>query len=490
MDNTNNNSINNSQIQPTNPVVIPNAPPTTDLNALVGSFQNTIPTLETGVTNAEGAVTNTQNDILTLSKQLEGQTADQINAENAQGLPVLNKDLLELQKKARQQETEYLSAFVNQEGKQNTRAETTVAQQNLQRQNAIDVMLTNSLIQSKQGDVKYAQDIADRAIKLKYDPIRQSIETKLKFYDINKDNLSRADKKLFDEKSKQWDLQLKEVDKLEEFQKTALNNAMLNNAPQSVLQSISRAGSIEDITKLGSTYLQSPADKLDLQIKRAQLTKLNQELSTKNTDVGDLVKIGGKDYIRYKDGTISEPVLPDAADTGVVVSRLDEKLKTLGKLTNPSVGLATSAGSLRGAPIPFLAKGKINDWRADAVNIIQKLTVDELGRVKSDGVTFGALSNGERQAVGDAATALSAASIRDKDGNPTGRFKMSEKKVIEEFNKIKQGYELDFQKRTGIPYADYINNPNAIKNKVADDFIDQSATALQNNSYYGNYTTN
>lgn len=475
----------NSDLQPTTPLNIPSLTPDTlpGVISANNSLQNQVNTQNQITTNAQTNQNSQLNDLTNLQTMLGNQTSDTIAKQEELGLPQMNKDLSALQALQTQQTAQYLGGLNTIDSKNISNQARSSGEIALQRQHGIDSLITSSQIQAKQGNIDAAEITVKNAIDSKYAPILNQIE-------IKKTLLKDATDKASTERKAQLALQEKLIDKIGEFQKTALNNAILNNAPQDVLQSISRAGSIQDITKLGSKYIQSPVDKLDLQIKQAQLSKLNQELKTKNTDTGEIVKIGGKDYIRYKDGTISEPVLPDAADTGVVVSRLDEKLKTLGKLTTPSVGLATSAGSLRGAPIPFLAKGKINDWRADAVNIIQKLTVDELGRVKSDGVTFGALSNGERQAVGDAATALSAASIRDKDGNPTGRFRLSEKKVIEEFNKIKQGYELDFQKRTGIPYAEYINNPDAIKNKVADDFIDQSATALQNNSYYGNYTTN
>ena len=103
-------------------------------------------------------------------------------------------------------------------------------------------------------------------------------------------------------------------------------------------------------------YLMSPAERLDLQLKGLQVQKLQDEISTINPDAGELVKIGGQDYIRYKDGTISDPILPGAKDLSLVSSRLTDKINTLENLTKPSVGIATSAGSLRGAPIPFLAK--------------------------------------------------------------------------------------------------------------------------------------
>jgi DNA-binding transcriptional ArsR family regulator len=271
-------------------------------------------------------------------------------------------------------------------------------------------------------------------------------------------------------------------------------NAQQGNAPQSLIDKarkvLESGGKRNDVSNILGKYGLTLADRLDLEIKRKTLDKLEQELNKSNPDFGELVKINGKDYIRYKDGTISEPVLPEAKDTEVVVSRLDNKIKEIDRLTafNGGVGLATSAGSLRGAPIPFLFKGKINDWRANIKNLTSKLTVDELGRVKSDGVTFGQLSNGERLAVGEAATALNAAMITRGSGDDkkaTGRFKMSEPEVLRQLNIIKDAYLLDFERRTGVNYAEYQANPDVLKNKLADEFIDKYETALEVNNYGG-----
>jgi hypothetical protein len=343
-----------------------------------------------------------------------------------------------------------------------------------------------SVIQmARQGKYDSAKAIADRAVSVRLEQQKNELDALKLNYEENKDIFDKTEQRAFDSlyADRKRKLDKEEAD-LKEISDLSLE-ALKEGAPASVATQMRSAKTVEEAMKIGGKYIGS----FDRQLKSLQIQKLKSELAT-NSDAGDLVKINGKDYIRYKDGTISEPVLPEASDTAVVVSRLDNKLSTLDKLLNPSVGLATSAGTLRGAPVPFLFKGKINDWRADAINVVQKLTVDELGRVKSDGVTFGALSNGERQAVGDAATALGAASRRDKEGNPTGKFKMSEKKVIQEFQKIYDGYALDFERRTGIKYSDYKNNPEVVKQKIADDFIDMTTGSIINNTIYGGYPTN
>lgn len=368
-------------------------------------------------------------------------------------------------------------------------------------QQEIDRLERQSL--SKQADIailgnaakgRYdtARDIAQRKVESAVAPLKAELDAKKFIYENNSALFSKAELSKLDSLIKADERKIETKEKELEKANTMILNALQGKAPSDLItkaQTALNAGkNSTEVAKILGNYSLSLSDRLDTQLKQAQLNKLNTELTT-NTDAGELVKINGKDYIRYKDGTISDPILPEAGDIETVVSRIDNKLQTLGKLVVPSVGLSTSAGSLRGAPIPFLFKNRINDWRADAINIIQKLTVDELGRVKSDGVTFGQLSNGERQAVGDAATALGAASIRDDEGNPTGRFKMSEAKVIEEFQKIYDGYALDFSRRTGVSYDEYKQNPDILKTKIADDFIDSAGTALEAN-LYGGYSTN
>jgi len=433
---------------------------------------------------------------------LSGQDQALADAQKEQGLPQLKQELQTLNSQILKKQAELaqddvrLVANMRAEERRDTLLPFAQSAQNklagdaqiVRALKSSEIGVLNASVLAKQGDIALAKETATEAVNLKYAPFKDAIAIGKAQLEAIKPFLDDAEKKQAKALDLKANLALKEIDKVSDFQKTILNNAISSNAPASVINAINRATTIEEVSTAGKGYLQSASDKLELAIKGKQLAKLTQELS-KNSDAGELVKIGGKEYIRYKDGTISEPVLPEAKDTGAVISRLDNKLKTLTNLLKPSVGLATSAGSLRGAPIPFVAKNAINNWRADAINVIQKLTVDELGRVKSDGVTFGALSNGERQAVGDAATALGSASIRDKDGNPTGRFKMSEKKVIQEFKKIYDGYALDFERRSGVPYEIYLQNPDAVKFKIADDFIDSASSVLEANNY-GNYSLN
>ncbi len=98
----------------------------------------------------------------------------------------------------------------------------------------------------------------------------------------------------------------------------------------------------------------------------------------------------------------------------------------------------------------------VEDWRAVAKTVLSRLTVDELGRIKAAGVTFGALYDQEREAVGSAASALIAGAVKE-NGELTGRFNISESKVKSELEKIMKYAEIDFERRTGQTYEEFKN---------------------------------
>lgn len=256
--------------------------------------------------------------------------------------------------------------------------------------------------------------------------------------------------------------------------------ATKNGAPASVISAITSAPTYSAALQAAGQYASDPLAK---ELQRLQIQKARQDLLPSSS--GKIVEIDGKSYIQNADGTFSLPVLPtDAQDSEQYAARASNKIATLDGLINNTRALNANSGLYRRTSLSNLNNSR--DWQADAVNIIQKLTVDELGRVKVDGVTFGQLSNGERAAVGDAATALSAASIKDAEGNPTGKFKMSEAKVAEEFKKIREGYRLDFERRTGQSYDDYKAGGGLEESYITD--VDNALQAVNNPYTQAGYT--
>lgn len=157
------------------------------------------------------------NDLINLQKQLEGQTAEQIQLQNEQNLPVLNRELLDLRQTAQKQQADYLAGYVQAEGQRNTRQETSAVQNSLNRQHAIDALLTNSLIASKEGNITFANSLVDRAITAKYDPIKQRIETQ-------KSILQQVSGKAAEDRKNVLSLQLKQIDNEQELLNKGIEN--------------------------------------------------------------------------------------------------------------------------------------------------------------------------------------------------------------------------------------------------------------------------
>lgn len=273
----------------TKQAIIPTVqPPKTDLNAFVTSVGQNVQPLQTDVTNAEKGVSTAQSDLQTLSKQLEGQTLFQQQQEQQAGLPQLSADYLGLQNQANQLTTEYLNAIRNREAQGGVAAVVGADQKRIQSQAASDIGLINAQLQAKQGQISLAQNTVDRAISLKYEPIKAQIETGKLFLQQNYDLLSRADKKLADEKNKQWDLQLKQIAKQEEDEKQKeayIIKASSQNAPQAVIEAAKKAKTtVEAVQALG----EYAGDILDTKLKKAQIAKIYADAKKSDTVSGNL----------------------------------------------------------------------------------------------------------------------------------------------------------------------------------------------------------
>lgn len=298
-----------------------------------------------------------------------------------------------------------------------------------------EIGVLNALAIGKQGDIQLAKDTIDEAVDAKFAPYKEQnalYEAQLKAI---QPFLDKAEKKQALAQQTKVNLAMKEIDKVADFQKTALANAISNNAPQSVLNKINSATTIDQITSVGGQYLENKADKLSNTLKQMQINELSNKINE------NLAKTG-----------VSEKDLP------LIVKSAGDKINKIQGLIDNNKGLTASSGVAKRRA--FLS-GKIRDWRADIKNVLSDLTVDELGRVKASGVTFGALSEGERKAVGDAASALNSAASIDKEGRLTGYFNISEDKVRQELKTIQDYAKIDFERRTGVPYDEYVAAQNA-----------------------------
>lgn len=258
----------------------------TGINASVSNAQNVDKTAEDK--------NNSSNDTLVnLMQQLGNQTSDTNTAETSVGLPTMNKDLSDLKTLQTQQLGGYLSAInkndVNAEGHFGPAVSDDEAK--ITRQHGIDALLTSSLIQAKEGNITAAQATVDRAIAAKYDPIKNAINVQNTIIAQNSANLSRADKKLADEKVTQNNLMLKQIDKQAADEKDIQDTIQLvasHGAPNSIVALMTKAKSPLEAMQIGRAYI---PDTLARTLQSLQIKKLNQEIS--NSDLTSKVYVAG-----------------------------------------------------------------------------------------------------------------------------------------------------------------------------------------------------
>ncbi len=360
---------------------------------------------------------------------------------------------------------------------------------------------------SKQADLAILQNsanrnyetasaIADRQVQMKLEPLKAKLENLKFFYETNKADFTKEDDRLYNEAIKKTDNELKKQEDIEK-QISEIKQNVAKYAGSNANAIISRISSIDttsktaldEALKLGGNYAVDP---LERAIKQAQYDKLKAE---NGSDLNKLLTISEAKNAGVPYGTTKGQLILQGQKTTKDITSLvssADKIGDVEKLLNDNGSLARSAGVLRNDRL--LPPGTINstrDWRATIGNVLSGLTVTELARIKGTGVTFGALSDGERELVAKAASTLINGQIYEGTGEnrvPTGRFKISEQKVKEELAKIQKYAELDFEKRNGISYQDYKRNNSGDATSVYLSTID---TALQNtNSPYGLYLNN
>lgn len=304
-----------------------------------------------------------------------------------------------------------------------------------------EILSLNAEAQAIAGRYDMAVDTAQRAVDAKYKPQKERLQ-------LLKDQLE-AIKPLLTEEQAQRAQKREQLIKQEErqYQKAEAEEKSVseiaytiakNSAPQSLVNKALQAKTQKELMAIPgiSNYLLSPVEKLDRDLKTLALRKARAELGTTSTQVS-------------------------AKDIPLVVAQTEDKINRIKNLKKDSYALNASTGSLRA-----IAPGvpEVLDWRANVKNLLADLELDELGRVKVSGVTFGQLSNGEREAVGRAATAIKAAQVGEK-----GRFRMSEEEFVKNLNTIQKLTELDFERRVGVPFASF---ESQLKNVTEEEYAD------------------
>jgi hypothetical protein len=145
-------------------------PDVTKLDSNVADMQMTAP---------EGEASNLVKRLQDLNKSLVGESAFRTQQENALGIPELARTQKDLAARLTALKNEAASIPLKLEEQSVGRGITTTIlgrqQEKLQRENAIQSLATSSLLEASRGNLTLAMDMVDRAVKAKFDPIREEI---------------------------------------------------------------------------------------------------------------------------------------------------------------------------------------------------------------------------------------------------------------------------------------------------------------------------
>jgi len=257
--------------------------------------------------------TEATEDITGLLTQLEGEGTEQLAAEKEAGLPEFAQQQADIQGQIGVKMAEYnvlQSDYdkIEQELKEQPgmlmghfRGLRAKAQDQLRiKKNALasEIGILQAQGLAVQGKMSAAQSSVNRAIDLKYDAIRQKIETQKFLLDLISEDLTAAEKE-------QWDLQqaqlareeqIMEEQKAEDAQIQAIMLSLAGKAPSDVLAQISNATSVLEATQLASPYLAEEAE-IDTQIVTAGGRQLlvNKQTGETIRDLGAAYKDTGVD---------------------------------------------------------------------------------------------------------------------------------------------------------------------------------------------------
>lgn len=274
-----------------------NLPPAPIVPNAVGSLTSFSNQLQLDAQNKQAEADKSTNSFNDLLKQYLGQGADQAQLNQQYDTAGLTQKYRDLQALQAQQTARYIQGLNDIELAKNTRQEANAQSVMLNRQHGIDALLTGAQLQSAQGNLEYAQNLVKNALDLKYEPIRAQLE-------YQKEIVAQLNTKAATAQTRAFDTQIKQIEQQQKEQENIYNLGITvgkNNAPASVVAQINKAKTFAEASDLASPYLVSPADKLDLQLKRIQIAKASQDL--KDARGGGLLSIDDAQKLGVPYGT-------------------------------------------------------------------------------------------------------------------------------------------------------------------------------------------
>ena len=250
-----------------------------------GAMTDIAKELQSKIDTAQKETNNSSSALRGYLDKLAGKGQAQIEAENEAGIPKLNQELTDI---TNQIEAKQLAARRQVEAIQarpgSTKAQKELEVQEINRQNAKELADLSIIQNARNRNLLTAQDLVNRKIDLEYGDLKDRIEAEKFFYQENKDDLTKAEQNLLNERIRQDERQYNEGVALEEAKQKLIIQASLNqDVPLSVLQQAQKAKTPSEVAQILSPYMR---DLTEIAYKNQQLAnarlqgeKLKQDLA-------------------------------------------------------------------------------------------------------------------------------------------------------------------------------------------------------------------
>lgn len=327
-----------------------------------------------------------------------------------------------------------------------------------------DIAILGNAFQRKFTDAKA---IADRKVENELAPLKAQIATRKWILEQNKDSLTNAEKRAYDLSIKEEERQYKE----QELNKTKSNDYILNavqgGAPTNLVQKAqslyNNGASAQEIAKTLGSYSLSASERLDMEIKRANIDKIKEDALAQG------IKLTKEELEKEEAKLAQIPVLEDKL-------RLINSIKTA-KGLDSRVGI--NFATRRGFAISD-AFGAGQDFAASVQQLTNAETLATLLELKKGGGTLGAVNEKEFETLRNAATKINSWEVKDKNGQGTGEWAIDEKTFLEEVERLQKSTENLYKSLGGS--LDSISDVDSYVNQV--DQTLKSTNNIYSNSGY------
>jgi hypothetical protein len=248
--------INYSSPTPTPPPVIPTPPTPSNAPTMEDTYKLSVP---------EQQSQDLINELKILNQGLTGETAYRKEQETIYNIPELAKTQKDLEAQLKTLQNEASAIPLQLELQARELGQTNTAYQGKTsealRENAIKALSVNSLLEASRGNLALANDLVDRAVSAKYDPLREELKVKMDNLNliINSPEYTLAEKKraaqqLEIQQQKELALQTQQ-DNQKNIYNIALEAAK-NGADALTLQKIQGSKTPDEALRAASIYLQ------------------------------------------------------------------------------------------------------------------------------------------------------------------------------------------------------------------------------------------